>query len=106
MLGCGGGDSGGGDCCENNDHGLRMGLLQFRTKHNLQDDSCLPDDCYLTMEEEADTGAWLDRLATISNMAVLHWDRPIPWLAFDETAPPGVSRSDFYDGRIADGRCR
>ncbi len=77
-----------------------MGLLQFRTKHNLQDDTCLPDDCYLTMEEEAETGEWLERLATISNMAVLHWDRAIPWLAFDETPPSGVSRSDFYDGRI------
>jgi hypothetical protein len=100
LMGCGGSDGGGGDCCDNGSPGLRMGLLQFRTKHNLQDDTCLPDDCYLTMEEEAGTAAWLDRLAAISNMAVLHWDRAIPWLAFDETPPSGVSRSDFYDGRI------
>lgn len=33
-------------------------------------------------------------------MAVLHWDRAIPWLAFDENPPQGVSRTDFYDGRI------
>jgi hypothetical protein len=105
MIGCGGGDSGGGDCCENNDHGLRMGLLQFRIKHNLQDDTCLPDDCFLTLEEDAEIEAWLDQLAASSNMAVLHWDQAIPWLSFDETPPPGVSRSDFYDGRI-DGDLR
>lgn len=51
-------------------------------------------------EEETDTQAWLNELASLSNMAVLHWDRPIPWLAFDENPPQGVSRIDFYDGRI------
>jgi hypothetical protein len=77
-----------------------MGLLQFRTQHNLQDSTCLPDDCHFTMDEEADIDGWLDQLATISNMAVLHWDRAIPWLAFDKNPPHGVSRTDFYDGRI------
>lgn len=100
IVGCGGsGDSGGGG---NSDLGLRMGILQFITKHNLQDNTCLPDNCYLTLEEEEDTGTWLDQLESISNMAVLHWDRAIPWLVFDENPPPGVSRSDFYDGRIDD----
>ena len=100
AVGCGGGGSGSGDGNGDTDNGLRMGVLQFRTQHNLQDDTCLPDDCYLSMEDEVDTVAWLDHLATISNMAVLHWDRAIPWLAFDEDPPQGVSRSDFYDGRI------
>jgi hypothetical protein len=45
---------------------LRMGLLQFRTQHNLQDSTCLPDDCHFTMDEEADIDGWLDQLATIS----------------------------------------
>jgi hypothetical protein len=96
MAGCGGGDGGDGD----NTSGLRMGILQFRTQHTLQDNSCLPDNCDLTMEEETDTAAWLDGLAAISNMAVLHWDRPIPWLAFDADPPQGTRRIDFYDGRI------
>jgi hypothetical protein len=101
IVGCGGSsDSGGGG---NNDLGLRMGILQFITKHNLQDNTCLPDNCYLTLEEEEDTGTWLDQLESISNMAVLHWDRAIPWLVFDETPAPGASRSDFYDSRIDDG---
>ncbi len=101
IFGCSGNGSGEGDG-SNNDPALRMGVLQFRTQHNLQDDTCLPDFCHLTMEEETDTGAWLDDLATISNMAVLHWDRAIPWLAFDENPPQGVSRVDFYGGRIDD----
>ncbi len=101
ISGCGdNGDSGDGG--EDGDHGLRMGLLQFRTKHNLRDSSCLPDNCYMTIEEEADTGSWLSRLEANSNMAVLHWDRAIPWLVFDETPPQGVGRSDFYDERMDD----
>jgi hypothetical protein len=105
LAGCGGGGNGaGGEQTDADaDSGLRMGILQFRVQHTLRDDSCLPDQCSLSMEEEADTAAWLDPIAARSNMAVLHWDRAIPWLAFDENPPPGVSRMDFYDGRI-DGR--
>ena len=103
LAGCGGGGEEQSDA--DTDSGLRMGILQFRVQHTLQDDSCLPDQCSLSMEEEADTAAWLDHIAARSNMAVLHWDRAIPWLAFDENPPPGVSRMDFYDGRI-DGRLR
>ncbi len=106
ITGCGGSGGGGGDHSVINTAGtgnsaLQMGLLQFRTQHNLVDNSCLSsNDCNLTMEDEATTAAWLDELASISNMAVLHWDRPIPWLAFDADPPPGTSRVDFYDGRI------
>lgn len=102
LVGCGGGGNGTDDNQADAGSGLRMGLLQFRVLHNLQDDACLPDQCSLTMEEEADTATWLDHLAAHSNMAVLHWDRAIPWLAFDEDAPPGVSRIDFFDARIDD----
>lgn len=100
IVGCTESRNGDNDDSGNSNQGLRMGLLQFRTQHNLQDNTCLPDDCYLMMEKEEDTVAWLDRLATISNMAVLHWDRAIPWLVFDENPPSGISRTDFYDGRI------
>lgn len=99
LIGCGGsnGDSGNGGT------DLKMGLLQFKVEHNLQDDSCLPDQCGLTWEEESDTAGWLAEMADLSNMAVLHWDRPIPWLAFDADPDPGTSRIDFFDGRIDAG---
>jgi hypothetical protein len=100
VAGCGGGGDGGGDDGVVDERSMRMGILQFRTRHNLQDASCLPDQCDLSMEEEAETPRWLEGLAAISDMAVLHWDREIPWLAFDEDPPQGVSRSDFYDGRL------
>jgi hypothetical protein len=100
IFGCGGSGDDGDDGDKTTDPGLRMGLLQFRVKHNLQDDTCLPDDCHLTLEEEADIAVWLDKLASNSNMAVLHWDRAIPWLVFDDNPPQGTSRADFYDERI------
>ncbi len=100
LASCGGG--GNGDDHADNGSELQMGLLQFKVQHNLQDDDCLPDHCNLSLEEEDATAAWLDRIAASSNMAVLHWDRSIPWLAFDENPPQGVSRVDFFDGRIDD----
>lgn len=99
LFSCGGSSGDGG----NGDTGLGMGLLQFKVNHNLQDDSCLPDQCDLTWEEETDTAGWLTEIAGLSNMAVLHWDRPIPWLAFDADPGPGISRVDFFDGRIDAG---
>ena len=102
LAGCSGGDgeTGSNSGSGNSEAGLRMGLLQFRTQHTLADNSCLPNNCYLTMEDETTTAAWLDELAALSNMAVLHWDRPIPWVAFDANPPAGTSRVNFYDGRI------
>lgn len=107
IGGCGGNsgtgnDSSGDNTVSNGGQGLRMGLLQFYPRHNIQNDACLPDDCFLMMEEETDTESWLGELSTVSNMAVLHWDRAIPWLAFDENPPQGVSHSEFFDGRIDD----
>lgn len=98
MASCNGGGTNPDD--NQADSGLKMGLLQFRVQHDLEDDACLPDQCHLTMEEEVDTAVWLNHLADLSNMAVLHWDRAIPWLAFDEDVPQGISRIDFYEGRI------
>jgi hypothetical protein len=105
LASCDDGDNNTDDNQTDADSGLRMGLLQFRVQHNLQNDACLPNQCNLSMEEEADTTVWLDHIAAHSNMAVLHWDRAVPWLAFDENPPKGVSRIDFFDGRI-DNRLR
>lgn len=60
VLGCsGGGGSGGND----DSFAPLMGILQFRIRHNLQDDSCLgPGDCFYAIEEEDQTAAWLDAL--------------------------------------------
>jgi hypothetical protein len=78
-----------------------QGLLQFRFQQNLQDDGCLAEnDCFLITEEEGDPAAWLAEIAEVSNMAVLHWDRSIPWLVFDAEVPIGNSRVEFYDARI------
>jgi len=99
IFGCGGG-SGGGD---GNDEPLRplMGILQFRIQHNLRDDSCVGrGDCFYSIEEDDQTAAWLAQIAADSDLAVLHWDRAVPWLAFDADPPLGTSRIDFFDARI------
>ena len=101
IFGCGGG-TGGGDG-KDAPFNLLMGMLQFRILHNLQDDSCVGrGDCFYSIEEEDQTDAWLDKIAADSDLAVLHWDRALPWLAFDEDPPPGASRTDFFDARIDD----
>ncbi len=101
VIGCSGGGSGGGD--NGNGESLQplMGMLQFRIRHNLQDDSCLArSDCFYTIEEEDQTAAWLAQIAVDSDLAVLHWDRAVPWLAFDADPPAGASRTEFFDARI------
>lgn len=106
VSSCSGG-SGGNDGDSNNEPSKPlMGILQFRIRHNLHDDSCLASsDCYFSTEEEDDTAWWLAQIAADSNLAVLHWDRAVPWLAFDEEPPPGTSRTEFFDARI-DARLR
>jgi hypothetical protein len=95
AFGCSGG--GGSD----DPFQLLMGMLQFRIRHNLQDDSCLGrGDCFYDIEDEDQTAAWLDQIAADSDLAVLHWDRAVPWLAFDADPPGGTSRTDFFDARI------
>jgi hypothetical protein len=100
AFGCGGGGSSGGNT---EPFKPLMGMLQFRIRHNLQDDSCLArGDCFLTIEEDDQTAAWLTQITADSDLAVLHWDRAIPWLAFDADPPAGTSRTEFYDARIDD----
>ncbi len=81
--------------------GPLMGILQFRIKHNLMDDSCVArGDCVLETEEEDDLAGWLSEIGEHSNLAVLHWDRSIPWLVFADTAPAGTDRVTFYNQRL------
>ncbi len=78
-----------------------LGVLQFDIRHNLEDDSCVArGDCNLTIENQDDTAGWLARFREVSNLAVLHWDRTVPWLVFDQDPPQGTSRLDFYDSRL------
>ena len=101
VLGCSGG--GGGNDGNGEPFKPLMGMLQFRIRHNLQDDSCLTrGDCFYSIEEEDQTGWWLTQIAADSDMAVLHWDRAVPWLAFDADPPLGTSRTEFFDARIDD----
>jgi hypothetical protein len=106
VLACSGGGDGTGGGSNDNPSKPLMGILQFRIRHNLHDDSCLAiNDCYFSIEEEDETASWLAEIATVSNLAVLHWDRAVPWLAFNEEPPSGTSRTEFFDARI-DARLR
>jgi len=75
-----------------------LGLLQFHVTHNLADDFCTHvGTCSMSIEEAEDTADWLDAIRSDSNLAVLHWDRPIPYLAFKEPPPEGVDRVSFHE---------
>lgn len=79
-----------------------MGFLQFRPEHNLEFPGCLAaGDCFLDFEVEAQAlPSWLGEIRTHSNLGVLHWDRGVPWLAFDIDLPPGADRVTFFDARL------
>lgn len=77
----------------------RHGFLQFRVRHNLQDPSCDPN-CRLELEDRADAAGFLARIRRHSDLAVLHWDDPIPWLAFAEDPPAGQDPVVFFDARL------
>jgi hypothetical protein len=80
---------------------LPLGLLQFHVEHNLETNACVSHgDCSLHFEDETTTATWLAELRRGSSLAILHWDRAIPWLTFDEDPPAGTSRSAFYDERL------
>jgi hypothetical protein len=103
LFSCGGGSGGGTDGNSEPSKPL-MGMLQLRVRHNLQDEDCLArGDCFYSIEEDNQTAAWLARIAADSDLAVLHWDRAIPWLAFDADPPPGTGRAEFFDARIDAG---
>jgi hypothetical protein len=78
-----------------------IGILQFKVEHNLETPDCLANGtCFLQFEELDAPGAWLDEIEAASNLAVLHWDRGIPWLVFDPDLPTGADREAFYDARL------
>lgn len=78
-----------------------MGMLQFRVRHNLASSGCLvTQSCYMETEDESDTAAWLAQIRAASTMAVLHWDRSIPWLVFAEEPSAGADPVAFYDARL------
>ena len=102
VLSCSSGGGGGSDGADN-PYELLMGILQFRIRHNLQDDSCVAlNDCFYSIEEEDQIASWLAQIAVDSDLAVLHWDRAVPWLAFDADPPWGTNRTQFFDARIDD----
>lgn len=76
-----------------------QGFLQFRVRHNLQDPSCHPG-CTLELEDRAGASTFLARIRQYSDIAVLHWDDPIPWLVFADDPAPGVDSVAFFDARL------
>ncbi len=82
--------------------GPALGILQFQVTHNLTDDRCLDDgSCSLSMEVSNDhLEPWLDELQDNSNMPVVHWDGPIPWLVFDEDCSNSQDPVTFYEARL------
>lgn len=79
-----------------------MGILQFNNDHNLADDSCIAaNNCYFNTEiKDRNVADWLSSIRADSSMAVLHWDYPVPYLAFDADPPGGQDRVAFYDQRL------
>ena len=78
-----------------------FGILQFKTEHNLATPACLATgSCFLSLEELDDPAGWLAEIRRVSDLAVLHWDRAVPWLVFDSDPPAGVDRVAWYDARL------
>ncbi|MFK7895149.1 MAG: hypothetical protein AB8G23_04895 [Myxococcota bacterium] len=78
-----------------------IGFLQFKVEHNLETSDCLATgSCFFQFEERDDLAPWLNEIESASNLAVLHWDQGIPWLAFDLNLPSGQDRIAYYDARL------
>lgn len=78
-----------------------FGILQFHVAHNLETPDCLATQtCMLQFEEVGDIAGWLAEIRRYSDLAVLHWDRGVPWLIFDQDPPPAGDRVAFYDARL------
>ncbi len=80
----------------------RHGVLSFRVSHNVDDAGCLDDgNCFFETNQEQDIEQWLRRVRGDSDLAVLHWNRPIPYHTFSVDLPEGTSRIDFYEERLS-----
>ena len=77
-----------------------QGVLQLRVTHNMAEPGCLGlGNCQLEFEAPAaETLNWVEALSQHGTMPVLHWDRPMPWIAFSED--PTGDMVDFYNGRM------
>jgi hypothetical protein len=77
-----------------------QGMLQLRITHNMAEPGCLElANCQLEMEVPAsETPSWVEALTQYGNMPVLHWDRPMPWIAFSED--PIGDPVEFYNARM------
>lgn len=85
-------------------HETHKGLLQFHVEHNLDTSGCtVAGNCFLRTEEEDDLPGWLDEIGANSDMAVLHWDRGVPWTVFAESPTGGEDIAAFYDARLDPG---
>lgn len=81
---------------------LRHGVLSFRVSHNVDEANCIEEwTCFLETNQESDIQQWLARVREDSDLAVLHWNRPIPYTAFATDPPEGPGRVAFYDDRLA-----
>jgi hypothetical protein len=84
--------------------GPPRGILQFHVTHNLQTPDCRATmDCNLDFEEKDDVPGWLSVIAEDSEVAILHWDRAIPWLVFDADPPMGANPVAHYDPQLDAG---
>ncbi len=110
LAACGGGGSTGesqssgrgSDAADREPLQTRYGVLSFRVSHNVQDASCLEEgDCFYETNQEAGIQDWLWRVRQDSDLAVLHWNRPIPYATFAVDPPEGMDRVAFYDERLA-----
>ncbi len=79
-----------------------LGILQFQVEHNLAGPGCLEaGSCSLTTEVDyPEVDRWIEELQWHSNIPVLHWDHPIPWLVFDEDCPDGRDCAAFYETHL------
>jgi hypothetical protein len=102
MVACGGKDSKSDKPSVMVDPKPLQGILQFQVRHNLAHDACLAEgNCFLHTEASAEgVSDWLSGLREHSNLAVLHWDRSIPWQVFNQDVAPGATMVEFYDARI------
>lgn len=78
-----------------------LGFLQFKVEHNLESPACLAGgNCALTFEALDSPAPWLAQIRAASGLAVLHWDRALPWLVFDRDPPVGVDPVVWFDARL------
>jgi hypothetical protein len=78
-----------------------LGFLQLKVEHELATPACLASGtCALELEELDAPAEWLAQIRAASELAVLHWDRAVPWLVFDPDPPVGADPVAWYEARL------